>query len=337
MEITSCWYVYLRLFDTQIEAARAALKFNENDAVTKFSPSLYEEEMTVDTGTVVNENLDLNLGIAPSHSLEDRYGVWEPSYLQWWKSIEISMSKPVKTKPTQFFKVVLPATLEAKKLFKSGMKEMQSQCCSPDEVIFGPDYQQSLYCHLLCRMLRDQVFCLEPKPVGLTEVKVGEEYEITVTNFAVFNYDVDHKFDVMIFGRYACEKIKSSDFVGMDKEVKMEDDDIIGVDGSDDQDNGESNKEDSDDSEYNAGEEEEEDTASEEEAAATTILMTRDKKKCGNNGRSKKRAAKKDGVCEGANDVLASVDVTLPTISPIMSSASMLATFYMKLGIIYKL
>ncbi|XP_031280866.1 floral homeotic protein APETALA 2-like [Pistacia vera] len=73
----------------QFLGRKAALKFNENDAVTKFSPSLYEEEMTVDTGTVVNENLDLNLGTAPSHSLEDCYGVWEPSYLQWWKSIEV--------------------------------------------------------------------------------------------------------------------------------------------------------------------------------------------------------------------------------------------------------
>ncbi|XP_044503115.1 jasmonoyl--L-amino acid synthetase JAR4-like [Mangifera indica] len=37
--------------------------------------------------------------------------------------------------------------------FKSGMKAMLSQCCSPDEVIFGPDYQQSLYCHLLCGLI----------------------------------------------------------------------------------------------------------------------------------------------------------------------------------------
>ncbi|XP_044492978.1 jasmonoyl--L-amino acid synthetase JAR4-like [Mangifera indica] len=41
--------------------------------------------------------------------------------------------------------------------FKSGMKAMQSQCCSPDEVIFGSDYQQSLYCHLLCGL----IFCEE--------------------------------------------------------------------------------------------------------------------------------------------------------------------------------
>ncbi|KAK0582431.1 hypothetical protein LWI29_025619 [Acer saccharum] len=37
--------------------------------------------------------------------------------------------------------------------FKEGMKGMQSQCCSPDEVIFGPDFHQSLYCHLLCGLI----------------------------------------------------------------------------------------------------------------------------------------------------------------------------------------
>jgi len=33
------------------------------------------------------------------------------------------------------------------------MKDIQSQCCSPDEVIFGPDFHQSLYCHLLCGLI----------------------------------------------------------------------------------------------------------------------------------------------------------------------------------------
>ncbi|CAK9319131.1 unnamed protein product [Citrullus colocynthis] len=42
--------------------------------------------------------------------------------------------------------------------FKSTMKAIQSQCCSPDEVIFGPDFHQSLYCHLLCGLIfRDEV------------------------------------------------------------------------------------------------------------------------------------------------------------------------------------
>ncbi|KAJ4956499.1 hypothetical protein NE237_013282 [Protea cynaroides] len=37
--------------------------------------------------------------------------------------------------------------------FKNTMKSIQSQCCSPDEVIFGPDFHQSLYCHLLCGLI----------------------------------------------------------------------------------------------------------------------------------------------------------------------------------------
>lgn len=37
--------------------------------------------------------------------------------------------------------------------FKSTMKDIQSQCCSPDAVIFGPDFNQSLYCHLLCGLI----------------------------------------------------------------------------------------------------------------------------------------------------------------------------------------
>ncbi|WRX08974.1 GH3 family - like 2 [Theobroma cacao] len=37
--------------------------------------------------------------------------------------------------------------------FKNAMQAIQSQCCSPDEVIFGPDFHQSLYCHLLCGLI----------------------------------------------------------------------------------------------------------------------------------------------------------------------------------------
>lgn len=38
-------------------------------------------------------------------------------------------------------------------LFRNTMKEIQSQCCSPEEVIFGPDLNQVLYCHLLCGLI----------------------------------------------------------------------------------------------------------------------------------------------------------------------------------------
>ncbi|XP_058096072.1 jasmonoyl--L-amino acid synthetase JAR4-like [Magnolia sinica] len=42
--------------------------------------------------------------------------------------------------------------------FKNTMKDIQSQCCSPDEVIFSPDFHQSLYCHLLCGLIyREEV------------------------------------------------------------------------------------------------------------------------------------------------------------------------------------
>uniref|UniRef100_A0A7N0T4P5 Jasmonic acid-amido synthetase JAR1 n=1 Tax=Kalanchoe fedtschenkoi TaxID=63787 RepID=A0A7N0T4P5_KALFE len=37
--------------------------------------------------------------------------------------------------------------------FKAAMESIQSQPCSPYEVIFGPDFQQCLYCHLLCGLL----------------------------------------------------------------------------------------------------------------------------------------------------------------------------------------
>ncbi|XP_074263385.1 jasmonoyl--L-amino acid synthetase JAR4-like [Silene latifolia] len=37
--------------------------------------------------------------------------------------------------------------------FRTSMKTIQSQSCSPDEVIFGSDFHQSLYCHLLCGLL----------------------------------------------------------------------------------------------------------------------------------------------------------------------------------------
>lgn len=42
--------------------------------------------------------------------------------------------------------------------FKPSMKALKSSCCSPDEVIFGPDFHQSLYCHLLCGLIfREEV------------------------------------------------------------------------------------------------------------------------------------------------------------------------------------
>ncbi|CAA2951666.1 jasmonic acid-amido synthetase JAR1-like isoform X2 [Olea europaea subsp. europaea] len=42
--------------------------------------------------------------------------------------------------------------------FKTTMRAMQTSCCSPDEVIFSTNCEESLYCHLLCGLiLWDQV------------------------------------------------------------------------------------------------------------------------------------------------------------------------------------
>ncbi|XP_051148250.1 jasmonoyl--L-amino acid synthetase JAR6-like [Andrographis paniculata] len=74
-------------------------------------------------------------------------------------------------------------------LFKPTMQALHAPCCSPDAVIFGPDFRQSSYCHLLLALVSRCQIQLIASTFAFTIVHAFRSFEIDWQNLVA---DIRH-------------------------------------------------------------------------------------------------------------------------------------------------